>query len=95
MAKRRIIKNDALSFTIESELMFTIETIGQDDFAIHFTEAGKLHFIDGYWRETPKKISNRDILNALYEIIELRVFNSNFARKYYSQIDDKDLDIPF
>lgn len=95
MAKRRAIKNDALSLTIKGELMFTLELIGQNDFAIHFTDKGKLYLIDGYWREIPKMISDRDILNAIYEVIELRIFNSSFAQKYYAKIDDKDLDIPF
>ena len=96
MAKKKKIKNEAISSFHKGEHLFTIESLGRGQFIVRLDEDGKRDLLDGYLGNVPKKISDYELMRIIFEIIDVKMFNSRFARTYYDFHDIPELsDVPF
>lgn len=95
MAKRKK-RYRGISSTKEGNLYFTIHSIENGNFHLNVGKMGQFYLLDGFDFDFEKRWNDDDVLRALFEIIDAKIFNGEFKNKYYySDRSVNDDDIPF
>jgi hypothetical protein len=95
MAKRKK-RYRGISSTKEGNLYFTIHSLGNGNFHLNIGKLGQIYLFDGLNLNIGRSWNDDDVLKALFEIIDTKVFSGEFKDNFYSSIRKNDNDdIPF
>ena len=85
-----------ISSTKEGNLYFTIHSLGNGNFHLNVGKMGQFYLLDGFDFDFEKRWNDDDVLRALFEIIDTKIFSGEFKDNFYSSIRKNDNDdIPF
>lgn len=94
MAKKKT-RYRGISSTKEGNLYFTIHSLGNGNFHLNIGKLGQIYLFDGLNITVGRSWNDDDVLNALFEIIDTKIFQGEFNNGFYRNIPDNLDDIPF
>ena len=94
MAKRKK-RYRGISSTKEGNLYFTINSLGNDNFHLNIGPLGQIYLLDGLNINVGRSWNDDDVLKALFEIIDAKIFQGEFNNGFYRNIPNNLDDIPF
>ncbi|MCA0373903.1 MAG: hypothetical protein LCH83_13755 [Proteobacteria bacterium] len=93
--KRRIRRYRGMTSSNKGLHAFTISCLGNGNFHLSIDKVGQCYLLEGISKKLPENWNDDDVLHALFEIIDRKIFQGEFNYGSYRGGKSYDPDVPF